>query len=171
MLRLLNNLSLILTFAVLISASPTPYTEDNLSEIDTLRARGISEVSYSVSVSVFCPSCHSLPLPISKDTYISSSQAEIAARISHPESLSQPIPDPVHIDFGIPETTNPRSLWSRSMTEILDSLVEKLGVKGSKKDEIVSELKAKGESVTKRDEGQMWVSGKLGQIRVRGMIG
>lgn len=57
------------------------------------------------------------------------------------------------------------------MTEILDGLVEKLGVTGSKKDVIVSELTAKGGNVKKRDEGAMWVSGKLGQIRVRGSAG
>ncbi len=55
------------------------------------------------------------------------------------------------------------------MTEILSALVGRLGVTGSKKDEIVSELEAKGGSVKKREEGEMWVSGKLGQMRVRGL--
>lgn len=57
------------------------------------------------------------------------------------------------------------------MTEILDGLVEKLGVTGNRKDEVVSELTAKGGNVKKRDESEMWVSGKLGQLRVRGSAG
>lgn len=57
MSRLLNILALVLTFAVLISASPTPYTEDKLFEIDTLRARGISEVSHAL-----CPFICLLPI-------------------------------------------------------------------------------------------------------------
>lgn len=170
MSRLLNILALVLTFAVLISASPTPYTEDKLFEIDTLRARGVSEVSHAL-----CPFICFLPIiifPASsfiKYTYESSSQAQIAARISNPESHPQPIPDPVHSAFGAP--TNSKSFWSRSMTEILDGLVEKLGVTGNRKDEVVSELTAKGGNVKKRDESEMWVSGKLGQLRVRGSAG
>ena len=48
MSRLLNILSLILALASLISTSPTPYTDNKLSQIDELRARGVSEVSHSI---------------------------------------------------------------------------------------------------------------------------
>lgn len=40
------------------------------------------------------------------------------------------------------------------MTEILNGLVERLGVAGSRKDEIVSELTAKGENVKTRHEAR-----------------
>ena len=169
MSRLLNILSLILALAVLISASPTPYTEDKLSEIDALRARGVSEVSHSTYAS------HSLPRlshhhSCANDIDLSP-QSDIAVRIPQPESLPRPISDPVPIAFGTSKPTPSRSLRKRTMTEILTALVEKLGLRGKKRDEVVGALKAKGGVVKKRGDNEVWITGNMGHLKLRGVGG
>ncbi len=57
------------------------------------------------------------------------------------------------------------------MAKILSGLVERLGITGRKKDVIVAELKANKGSVHKREEGTIWVTGKLGHRRLREFAG
>ena len=53
------------------------------------------------------------------------------------------------------------------MTEILTALVEKLGLKGKRMDEIVGELRAKGGVVKKREEKDVWITGNMGHLKLR----
>ena len=53
-MRLINTHTIIAAFSIslaLVSASPTPWSEDLLEEINSLRARGMSEVRCLTSLS------------------------------------------------------------------------------------------------------------------------
>ena len=57
------------------------------------------------------------------------------------------------------------------MTEILAALVERFGLRGRKKDDVVGELKAKGGIINKREESEVWITGNMGHLKLRGVDG